>query len=130
MLAVRSDFDSSSEMPILRASCPSRGRPVDLVHLAAQTMGDRGLEREILVLLDRQLELMEARLLGAAVDARGSIAHALAGSARNVGAFPLAQAASLVERNPGDEEANDALLREMRRVSAFLSPFVAGDAAD
>lgn len=130
MLAVRSDFDSPVEMPIPGASCPSRGRPVDLVHLAAQTMGDRGLEREILVLLDRQLALMEARLVGAAADTRGSIAHALAGSARNVGAFPLAQAASRVERDPLDDEAHAALLSEMHRVSAFLSPFVAVDAAD
>ena len=41
-------------------------RPIDLVHLARTTLGDRSLEREVLQLFDRQSTLLIARMRYAA----------------------------------------------------------------
>ena len=41
-------------------------RPIDLVHLARTTLGDRSLEREVLQLFDRQSTLLIARMRTAA----------------------------------------------------------------
>jgi HPt (histidine-containing phosphotransfer) domain-containing protein len=89
-------------------------RPIDLVHLARQTLGDRALEAEILdlfvvqarALVDRLVETGEARQ-------RGDLAHTLKGSARAVGAFRVAQAAETCEAlDPADEKGwRDALGR-------------------
>ena len=35
-------------------ACPSKGRPIDLVFLANQTMGDKALELEVLQVFARQ----------------------------------------------------------------------------
>ena len=43
-------------------------RPIDLVHLARMTLGDRSLEREVLQLFDRQSALLIARMRTAAPD--------------------------------------------------------------
>ncbi len=37
-------------------------RPIDLVHLARTTLGDRALEREVLQLFDRQSSILIARM--------------------------------------------------------------------
>ena len=37
-------------------------RPIDLVHLARMTLGERSLEREVLQLFDRQSTLLLARM--------------------------------------------------------------------
>ena len=41
-------------------------RPIDLVHLARTTLGDRALEREVLQLFDRQSDILIARMRTAA----------------------------------------------------------------
>ncbi|MCA0399597.1 MAG: Hpt domain-containing protein [Proteobacteria bacterium] len=76
----------------------SRERPIDLVHLARQTMGDRALEAEILQLFVGQAASVLARLQAAQdARARADLAHTLKGSARAVGAFRLAAAAQSCE---------------------------------
>jgi HPt (histidine-containing phosphotransfer) domain-containing protein len=76
-------------------------RPIDLVHLSRQTLGDRGLEIELLQLFDRQAAQIAARL---ASDIGGSdrrwrhdLSHTLKGSARAIGAGQVANAAQHYE---------------------------------
>lgn len=81
-------------------------RPIDLVHLARQTLGDRSLEREVLNLFVVQarsvLTQMETAHPGRS---RADLAHTLKGSARSVGAWHVAQEAEACETL---HEANEA----------------------
>jgi HPt (histidine-containing phosphotransfer) domain-containing protein len=84
-----------------RHSAPplSPGQPaVDLAHLARMTLGEKGLEREVLDLFERQADMLLARM--AADDPRmvGAFAHTLAGSASGIGAWRVAEAATALER--------------------------------
>jgi hypothetical protein len=72
-------------------------RPIDLVHLARTTMGDRSLEREVLQLFDRQAGLLIARMRAAPPANIGMLAHTMKGSARGIGAWRVARAAEAVE---------------------------------
>ena len=73
-------------------------RPIDLVHLSRQSLGDRALEKELLQLFDRQAEQIIARL-GSEIGMgdrkwRRDLSHTLCGSAQAVGALRVAQTAS------------------------------------
>lgn len=72
-------------------------RPIDLVHLARTTLGDRALEREVLQLFDRQSTLLIARMQSAAPAGIATLAHTLKGSARGIGAWRVARAAEALE---------------------------------
>src|SRR3954454_33780 len=72
-------------------------RPIDLVHLARTTLGDRGLEREVLQLFDRQSALLIARMRSAAPAGIVTLAHTLKGAARGIGAWRVARAAEALE---------------------------------
>jgi HPt (histidine-containing phosphotransfer) domain-containing protein len=72
-------------------------RPIDLVHLARMTLGDRSLEREVLALFERQATLLIARMRSAAPDGVAALAHTLKGSARGIGAWRVARAAETLE---------------------------------
>ncbi len=72
-------------------------RPIDLVHLARTTLGDRSLEREVLQLFDRQSTLLIARMRSAAPAGIATLAHTLKGSARGIGAWRVARAAEALE---------------------------------
>jgi HPt (histidine-containing phosphotransfer) domain-containing protein len=72
-------------------------RPIDLVHLARTTLGDRSLEREVLHLFDRQSTLLIARMRTAAPSGVATLAHTLKGSARGIGAWRVARAAEALE---------------------------------
>lgn len=100
---------------------PSGGRPIDLVHLARQTFGDRGLEAEILSMFLAQSQGTKARLRAATVSERQLLAHGLKGSARSIGAFPLGDAAAIVELQPG----NALHLRELERRIDDVADFIA-----
>ena len=78
---------------------PPRACPLDLVHLARQSMGDSELEAELLALFDRQAAQIAAKLVQGADSptARADLAHKLKGSARAVGAFAVAAAAENYE---------------------------------
>jgi HPt (histidine-containing phosphotransfer) domain-containing protein len=75
--------------------------PIDLVHLARQTMGDNALEAELLALFDRQAGQIAEKLRRADSDAATifgpDLAHKLKGSARTVGAHEVASAAENYE---------------------------------
>jgi len=83
-------------------------RPIDLVHLARMTLGERSLEREVLALFDRQATLLIARMRAAQPAAVVTLAHTLKGSARGIGAWRVARAAEAVEV-AGPAEAGAAL---------------------
>ena len=79
----------SAEAPSLAPN----DRPIDLVHLARTTLGDRNLEREVLQLFDRQSTLLIARMRTAAPSGVATLAHTLKGSALGIGAWRVARAA-------------------------------------
>jgi HPt (histidine-containing phosphotransfer) domain-containing protein len=84
-----------------RPSDTTPDRPIDLVHLSRQSLGDRALERELLQLFDRQAEQIIARLdseIGSGDRKwRRDLSHTLSGSARAVGALRVAITASAYE---------------------------------
>jgi hypothetical protein len=85
-----------------RDSLPETAAPVDLAHLRRYTLGDRGLELEILGLFVDQLPITIAALREAPTEKDwGLAAHTLKGSARAVGAWPLATIAEDAERMHG-----------------------------
>jgi HPt (histidine-containing phosphotransfer) domain-containing protein len=74
------------------------GQALDLVHLSAQTFGDRALEREVLDLFEQQCRrLLPAIADRSAIMARGDAAHTLKGAARAVGAERVAAIADAIE---------------------------------
>jgi len=79
--------------------------PIDLAHLARMSLGDRALEREVLALFERQIDLLIGRISQADPSDLVALAHTLKGSARGVGAWPLARAAETVEAAPPAELA-------------------------
>ena len=95
-----------------RAGTHQPTRPLDLVHLARMTLGDRDLEREVLQLFVRQSAQLIARMAGADVVSVGALAHTLKGSARGLGAWRVAEAAEAVEQADADTlAARVAVLR-------------------
>jgi HPt (histidine-containing phosphotransfer) domain-containing protein len=71
---------------------------IDLQHLSRMTLGDRGLEREVLALFDRQAEILLPRIRQGVPAAAASLAHTLKGSALGIGAWRVARAAEAVEQ--------------------------------
>ncbi|MBV8752422.1 MAG: Hpt domain-containing protein [Hyphomicrobiales bacterium] len=99
----------AEEHPASRASLE---RPIDLVHLSRMTLGDRGLEREVLALFDRQATVLVSRMRSASAGAVTSVAHTLKGSARGVGAWRVAAAAEAVEvAASGEGDVSAAITR-------------------
>jgi len=109
--------------------------PVDLVHLARYTGGDRTLNAEILQLFDGQLGDMVGQLLTVLQqrDARKwrEITHTIKGAARGVGAFAMGDAAATAE--PVDPTTSpdravqviEALRVERDAVQAFIEEYLA-----
>jgi HPt (histidine-containing phosphotransfer) domain-containing protein len=77
----------------------SPGQPaVDLAHLARMTLGEKGLEHEVLELFERQANMLLARMAADEPRMLGALAHTLAGSASGIGAWRVAEAATALER--------------------------------
>lgn len=105
----------AAELPILPGDCP-----IDLVHLARQTFGERELESELLRLFDRQSRQIVDRLTDGPVAEdrwRAELAHTLKGSARAVGAFGVAAAAEAYEL---DARAGADLTRALAAVTSAV----------
>jgi len=81
-------------------------RPIDLVHLARMTLGERSLEREVLQLFDRQAMILMERMQAAPVEAVPTLAHTLKGSARAIGAAHVARAAEAVEATDAADQVD------------------------
>jgi HPt (histidine-containing phosphotransfer) domain-containing protein len=109
-----------------RDAQPVTDRPIDLVHLSRQSLGDRALEKELLQLFDRQAEQIIARLdseIGAGDRRwRRDLSHTLAGSAKAVGALRVAQTASAYE----EALFSSASDRELKILLANMASEVSG----
>jgi HPt (histidine-containing phosphotransfer) domain-containing protein len=82
--------------------------PIDVAHLKRMTLGDAGLEREVLAMFAGQAaRLIEA--LAAMPPEADEIVHTLKGSARAIGAFFVADAAEALEAAIMDGEPAQAL---------------------
>ena len=76
-------------------------RPVDLVHLSNQTMGDQALESEVLgIFLSQSQIYMNLLKTSADYEVLHRAAHALKGAARGIGAFELANKSAEIESDP------------------------------
>lgn len=112
-----------------RAGAATRAEPaLDLGHLRRFTLGDQGLELEILELFITQAPITLAALNSAITDRDWRIAaHTLKGSARAVGAWRVARLAERAEgmsrrRNPADcEAAARELAGALSEASAFIA---------
>ena len=103
------------------APASANGRPIDLAHLTRQTMGDRALETEILAMFARQMSGARASMGNANVDERKRLAHTIKGTARSVGAFPVADVAERIEKAP----LNSRLLADLGDEIAHVLDFIA-----
>ncbi len=88
--------------------------PIDFAHLNRMTLGDADLEREVLALFSAQsTHLVDA--IGALPEDARTLAHTLKGSARAIGAFAIADAATALEEalaSGSDPSQRLAALRE------------------
>jgi len=92
---------------------------IDLVHLSRMSLGERELEREVLVLFDHQAGMLLTRMRGVGRAEIAAFAHTLKGSARGIGAWSVAEAAEGMERAASD--ASDAVLaRAFDRLEATI----------
>jgi HPt (histidine-containing phosphotransfer) domain-containing protein len=87
---------------LIERDSPPRAMPagpaIDMAHLARMTLGERGLEREVLALFDRQADMLLPRIRDGAPPLAAASAHTLKGSAVGIGAFRVARAAEAVEQ--------------------------------
>jgi len=70
--------------------------PIDLAHLRRMTLGNAGLEREVLTMFSAQVAGLAGMFTSLAADTP-TLLHTLKGSARAIGAFAVADAASRLE---------------------------------
>lgn len=111
------------------------GTPVDLVHLARYTGGDRDLNIEILKLFHGQLDDMVGQLLSVLQqrDARRwrEVTHTIKGAARGVGAFAMGDAAAAAEPVDPSQSPDravqmiEAMRIEGQAVQAFIAEYLA-----
>jgi HPt (histidine-containing phosphotransfer) domain-containing protein len=80
--------------------------PIDSQHLQRMTLGDVGLEREVLAMFAAQTRELMTALARLPPEASG-LAHKIKGSARGIGAFAVAEAAEDLEAalRSGDDVA-------------------------
>ena len=71
--------------------------PIDFAHLGRMTLGDTGLEHEVLAMFSAQSAHLIDAIAALPEDVR-ALAHTLKGSARAIGAFAVADAAAELEQ--------------------------------
>ena len=91
--------------------------PIDLAHLARMTLGDTGLERQVLGMFADQSVRLVATLAALPAEA-GAMAHTLKGSARGIGAFRVADCAEALESAIRDGENPAKCLIELKAAVA------------
>jgi HPt (histidine-containing phosphotransfer) domain-containing protein len=77
----------------------TRHRPIDMVHLARQTLGDKGLELEVLRMFDDAAQVYFGRIEKSTTteDLLRNL-HTLKGAAAGIGAKAIADLAAVTER--------------------------------
>ncbi len=125
-MALEAFVDLSVSSQEIKAS-----RPIDLVHLAKQCLGDENLELEILRLFDKTVAIYLDRLKQASsFDDIATNLHALKGASAGVGAWAIADLAKMMEgelRNgrPVAVERIDDLGVAVEEVRAFIASMLA-----
>jgi hypothetical protein len=110
-------------------------RPVDLVHLAKQCLGDEALELEVLRLFDTTLRDYYGRLkMAASFDDLTLVLHSIKGASGGVGAWAVADLAKAMEHEirsgrPLTQERIDDLGLVVEDVRNFIGRIVANEAA-
>lgn len=110
-------------------------RPVDLVHLAKQCLGDEALEREVLRLFDTTIRDYYGRLkLATSFDDLSLVLHSIKGAAGGVGAWAIADQAKAMEHEmrsgrPLSQEKIHDLGIVVEDVRDFIARMVGQDAA-
>lgn len=102
-------------------------RPVDLVHLAKYTMGNRDLELEVLSLFTKQSLIYLERLRNAADQQTWKeAAHTLKGSARGIGAWGVADAVAALEQRSSEAMGpeKDAMVAELTETVEDANSFI------
>ena len=92
--------------------------PIDFEHLKRMTLGDAGLEQEVLAMFAAQSAKLIGTLAGRPSDA-GALAHTLKGSARAIGAFGVADAAARLEAVLGSGDDPSDVLAEVGEAVAL-----------
>jgi HPt (histidine-containing phosphotransfer) domain-containing protein len=112
-----------------------RRQPIDRLHLARQTLGDPGLELEVLRLFDTTIQAYFARLENSTTrDELLLHLHTIRGAAGGVGATDIALLARRVEADlrdglPVDPERIEDLHMAIVECSAFIEGLVGQSAA-
>lgn len=91
--------------------------PIDIAHLKRMTLGDAGLERDVLALFLKQTAQLMAALAAQRAES-AALAHTLKGSARAVGAFGVAASASFLEATIRAGDDPSQALAELDRAVA------------
>jgi len=108
-------------------------RPVDLVHLSRQTLGNRELEREILRLFHRQSGIYLERMRHAkSADEWRDAVHTIKGSARGIGAWGVVDVAEKVEKVAAArlKKQRDSMIAEFAGKLDDANDFIDGVLAD
>ena len=101
--------------------------PIDLDHLRKQTLGDAGLEAEVLRLFDQMAHVYYGRLeTSTTVEELLTNLHTIKGAAAGVGAFGLAELARIAETElragtPVNPERIDDLHVAVEELSTFIT---------
>ncbi|KQV34251.1 MULTISPECIES: Hpt domain-containing protein [unclassified Rhizobium] len=120
MAALKIAFEAPDNSLSPRATA---ARAIDLVHLEAQTMGDKALEAEVLQLFARQARQLLKTLIDDADAARAETAHRLKGAALAVGAFAVAENAAAIEKAPANPAYIGALSAAVLDAELFILKF-------
>lgn len=108
-------------MPGGESCTQASARPIDLPHLARQTLGDRALEQEVLALFVQQAVQVRDQIGEASMNERVRLAHGLKGSAQGVGAFAIAACAGAIETQPDNSEQVQRLAGLVDEVREFIA---------
>ena len=95
--------------------------PIDLDHLARQTLGDPAIRREVLDLFVAEMSAARGQLVGSGQCNRAELAHRIKGAARGIGANPVAETAAALEAEPDRIELTAALLVRMHEAMCFIT---------
>ena len=110
---------ASSPIAVGAAAGIASERPIDLVHLARMSLGDRSLEREVLQLFVCQAAVLLQRMEDAGPPEVAMLAHTLKGAAQGTGAWRVATAAEALEVATAGDAA--ALARALAALSGAVA---------